>query len=116
MAKFLSHFLRPYSVATICTTIANARNVAHMSPNKLESCTFSSQDRITHRDNSNPLQPQREIKSHLDVKTIRQITSGSISGIGVGLLISAISRPLLVITVLMGFAIQVCTFQLTSFS
>ncbi|RKF60777.1 hypothetical protein OnM2_047062 [Erysiphe neolycopersici] len=106
MAKFLSFFLRPYSIATICSIVINTRHVAHMSPNKSESFFFSSPDRIAHRDNSDPVQSKRVNKFQLDVKTIRQITSGSISGFGVSRLLSKISRPLLIITVLMGVVIQ----------
>ncbi|KAI6247336.1 hypothetical protein HI914_04419 [Erysiphe necator] len=105
MPRIPSLLSRPYSIATFCTLIINSRKVVYLSPNKLETF-FPSQGRTAHGEYSKSIQFKSKDKEYVDVRTIRQITSGCICGFGVGLLFSTISRPLLIISVIIGAGIQ----------
>ncbi|TQS35947.1 hypothetical protein Golomagni_03617 [Golovinomyces magnicellulatus] len=110
MANFAPFLLKPSSLGLLCGLSMTTRHILHLPPIRLDG--FSNSE--GHR--SLPL-TQQNVDSHArrhaglpcDVKTIRQITTGSICGLCAGLFISAFSRPLVIIVGLLGAGFQCAT-------
>ncbi|RKF65098.1 hypothetical protein GcC1_125020 [Golovinomyces cichoracearum] len=117
MANVASFLLKPSSLGLLCGLSMTTRQILHLPPIRLD-CISNNEG---HR--SLPLTQQkidsrtrRQAKLPCDVKTIRQITVGSICGLCAGLFISAFSRPLVIVVGLLGAGFQVCNYISLSFS
>ncbi|RKF84253.1 hypothetical protein GcM1_131005 [Golovinomyces cichoracearum] len=110
MANVASFLLKPSSLGLLCGLSMTTRQILHLPPIRLDGISNNEGHRSLPLTQQNiDSRTRRQAKLPCDVKTIRQITIGSICGLCAGLFIGAFSRPLVIGVALLGAGFQCAT-------